>query len=178
MRKFLFILLLLFAERSFSQHVDSLFLSKDTLHQVTVQAFLSNKNWKDVPASVTVINQKELSNISTTFLLPAINAVAGVRMEERSQGSYRLSIRGSTLRSPFGVRNVKIYWNEIPLTDGGGNTYLNLVDVNQLTGAEIIKGPSARMYGAGTGGVLLLKSNQPFLAATANIFNENTGPGL
>ena len=177
MRKILFILLLLFAERSFSQQVDSLFQSKDTLHQVSVQAFLSNKNWKDVPVSVTVINQKELSNISTTSLLPAINAVAGVRMEERSPGSYRLSIRGSTLRSPFGVRNVKIYWNEIPLTDGGGNTYLNLVDVNQLTGAEIIKGPSASMYGAGTGGVLLLKSNQPFLSATANIFNTSVSGG-
>ena len=47
---------------------------------------------------------------------------------------------------------MKVYWNEIPLTDGGGNTYLNLVDLNELTGAEIIKGPAASTYGAGTGG--------------------------
>jgi iron complex outermembrane receptor protein len=46
-------------------------------------------------------------------------------MEERSPGSYRLNIRGSSLRSPFGVRNVKIYYNNIPFTDPGGNTYLN-----------------------------------------------------
>jgi iron complex outermembrane receptor protein len=83
-------------------------------------------------------------------------------MEERSPGSYRLSIRGSTLRSPFGVRNIKFYWNDIPFTDGGGNTYLDLIAPDQLTSAEVIKGPAASMYGAGTGGAVLLKSVQPF----------------
>jgi len=170
-------MLLFFTVKGFSQQVDSSFQVKDTLQEVTVQAFFSNKNRKDVPASVAVITQKELQNISTSSLLPSINSVSGVRMEERSPGSYRLSVRGSTLRSPFGVRNVKIYWNEIPLTDGGGNTYLNLVDVNQLTSIEIVKGPSASMYGAGTGGVLLLKSAQPFLAISKNIFTASLSTG-
>ena len=42
-------------------------------------------------------------------------------MEERSPGSYRLSIRGSLLRSPFGVRNVKLYLDDFIFTDAGGN---------------------------------------------------------
>ena len=79
-------------------------------------------------------------------------------MEERSPGSYRFSIRGSLLRSPFGVRNVKFYWNGLPITDGGGNTYLNLFDFDAIGGMEIIKGPGASLYGAGTGGVVLLSS--------------------
>jgi iron complex outermembrane receptor protein len=79
-------------------------------------------------------------------------------MEERSPGSYRFSIRGSSLRSPFGVRNVKFYWNGLPLTDGGGNTYLNLLDFGALNSMEIIKGPGGSLYGAGTGGVVLLQS--------------------
>ena len=83
-------------------------------------------------------------------------------MEERSPSSYRLSIRGSLLRSPFGVRNIKVYWNDIPLTDGGGNTYLNLVDINTITGVELVKGPAASSYGAGTGGAVLLYSAQAF----------------
>ncbi len=169
--------MILFAGRCFSQQTDSLIQAKDSLQEVTVQAFLSNKNRKDVPVSVAVITQKELQNISTTSLLPSINTITGVRMEERSPGSYRLSVRGSTLRSPFGVRNVKIYWNEIPLTDAGGNTYLNLIDVNQLTAVELIKGPSASMYGAGTGGVLLLRSAQPYLAKSTNTFNASLSSG-
>ncbi len=165
---------------SFAQqkNVDSLKLNTDSsLSDVVVTAFQSKIKWKDAPVAVALISQQQLQNISTTSLLPAINAVAGVRMEERSPGSYRLSIRGSTLRSPFGVRNIKIYWNDIPLTDGGGNTYLNLIDINNLTGAEIIKGPSASMYGAGTGGVLLLKSSQPFLISPTNSFNASVSSG-
>jgi iron complex outermembrane receptor protein len=83
-------------------------------------------------------------------------------MEERSPGSFRLSIRGSLLRSPFGVRNTKIYWNEFPLSDATGNTYLNLLDLSQINAAEIIKGPASSIYGAGTGGVVLIKSLLPF----------------
>jgi iron complex outermembrane receptor protein len=79
-------------------------------------------------------------------------------MEERSPGSYRFSIRGSSLRSPFGIRNVKVYWNGLPLTDGGGNTYLNLLDFNSIGSMEIVKGPGGSLYGAGTGGVVLIRN--------------------
>ncbi|MDE3145122.1 MAG: TonB-dependent receptor [Bacteroidota bacterium] len=180
MKLFFYFLFTCICYSSFAQqrNIDSLKRNTDSsLNEVVVTAFQSKVRWKDAPVSVAVIMQKDLQNISNTSLLPAINAVTGVRMEERSPGSYRLSIRGSTLRSPFGVRNVKIYWNDIPLTDGGGNTYLNLIDVNQLTGAEIIKGPSASMYGAGTGGVLLLKSSQPFLPSFSNSFNASVSGG-
>jgi iron complex outermembrane receptor protein len=82
-------------------------------------------------------------------------------MEERSPGSFRLAIRGSSLRSPFGVRNVKFFWNGLPLTDGGGNTYFNSLDFNSVNQIEVIKGPSGSLYGAGMGGVLLLNSSVP-----------------
>lgn len=128
------------------------------LQEVVVNAFQSHKNWKAVPAAIAVIGTKEIGRYSGASLVPVLNTVPGIRMEERSPASYRLSVRGSLLRSPFGVRNVKVYWNDIPLTDAGGNTYLNLVEMSQLTGAEIIKGPAASVYGAGTGGALLLES--------------------
>lgn len=140
------------------------------LQEIVVNAFLSHQHWKAVPAAVAVITSKEMNRYSNTSLVAVLNTVPGLRMEERSPASYRLSVRGSLLRSPFGVRNVKVYWNEIPLTDAGGNTYLNLVDINQLTGAEIIKGPAASMYGAGTGGALLLRSSQELSSIKQNHF--------
>jgi len=85
-----------------------------------------------------------------------MNSVAGLRMEERSPGSYRLSIRGSLLRSPFGIRNIKIYLDEFPLTDAGGNTYLNLINATSIHSIQILKGPEGSMFGANTGGVVLL----------------------
>ena len=95
---------------------------------------------------------------SKTSMVNGLNSVAGVRMEERSPGSYRLNIRGSSLRSPFGVRNIKVYWNDIPITDPGGNTYFNQFAWNNFSDIYIHKGPAGSMYGAGTGGLINLNT--------------------
>lgn len=131
------------------------------LNEVIVTAYRSNRTLQLVPAAIGIVETKDLTRFSNTSFLPAMNTIPGVRMEERSPGSYRLSIRGSLLRSPFGIRNVKFYWNGLPMTDGGGNTYFNLLDVQSISRMEIIKGPGTSLYGAGTGGVVLLKSGQP-----------------
>lgn len=128
-----------------------------SMDEVSVKGFETNRKLINVPASVSVLGNRDLQRFGNISLVPVINQVAGVRMEERSPGSYRLSIRGSLLRSPFGVRNVKIYWKDMMLTDAGGNTYLNIVDFNAVGGVEIIKGPAGSIYGAGTGGVMVLK---------------------
>lgn len=101
-------------------------------------------------------------------LLNAINTVAGVRMEERSPGSYRLNMRGSSLRSPFGVRNIKIYWNDIPLTDPGGNTYFNQLTLNSFSEMTFVKSTANTSYGAGTGGQVLIR-NIPAKTSEASV---------
>jgi iron complex outermembrane recepter protein len=129
------------------------------LDEVVVSAYQYNRPLTEVPLAIGLVGQKELNRFGASSLVPVINSIAGVRMEERSPGSYRLSIRGSTLRSPFGVRNVKVYWNDLPFTDPGGNTYLNLFDFSSVQQIEIAKGPGASLYGAGTGGVMLMKNS-------------------
>lgn len=177
MKKLIYFILLLLVQKVNAQKLGFTDTGTDTLQDITVHAFMLNKKWKDAPVAVALISQSEIQRSAPTSLLPALNSVAGVRMEERSPGSYRLSIRGSTLRSPFGVRNVKVYWNDIPLTDGGGNTYLNLIDVSQINTAEVIKGPSSSIYGAGTGGVLLLNSVPSFTENKQNHFNAGITGG-
>ena len=132
-----------------------------TLDSVTVKAFEQQK-----PAAASAVQVYRIpasSDFATkTSLTNGLNAIAGVRMEERSPGSYRINIRGSSLRSPFGVRNSKVYWNDIPVTDPGGNTYFNQFAANSFSSIEIVKNPSASMYGAGTGGLILLNSMTDF----------------
>ena len=193
MKTLLFFAGILFYCSLFAQKDSTKFLTDTTtLQSITVTAFGSNAKWKDAPASVAIINQKQLQQFDNKTLVPVLNTVAGVRMEERSPGSYRLSIRGSLIRSPFGVRNIRVYWNDIPLTDAGGNTYLNLVDINQLSSIEIIKGPASSMYGANTGGAVLMKSDPSspnpkgsknnFIAGVEtgsyNLWNEQAGMEL
>lgn len=132
--------------------------SSRLLREIVIEAYESDRPLSEVPASIAWLKPDVLERYNNTSLLPAVNLVPGVRMEERSPGSFRFAIRGSSLRSPFGVRNVKVYWNGLPFTDGGGNTYLNLLDFSSIGTLEIIKGPGGSLYGAGTGGVILVKS--------------------
>lgn len=126
------------------------------LNEITVRGYLAEQPLLQTPTSVSVLDGSRLREQADVSLLPAINSVPGVRMEERSPGSYRLSLRGSLLRSPWGVRNVKVYVDEFPLTDAGGNTYLNLVDPKGISRLEVLKGPHGSLFGANSGGALLL----------------------
>ena len=148
------------------------------LNEVVIKAYFSKKPILHIPSSVSLIDSQQLSRTLGTSLVAAINTVAGVRMEERSPGSYRLSIRGSLLRSPFGVRNVKVYLNNFPLTDAGGNTYLNLLDATSIKNIEILKGPEASVFGANSGGVILISTaekEKPGAQATASLSTGSYG---
>ncbi len=133
---------------------------RDTVTQlppVTIRAYLSEQPALSVPASIGIINAEQLKLQNPSTLVPALNTVPGVRMEERTPGSYRLSIRGSLLRSPFGIRNVKVYMDDLPFTDAGGNTYLNILDFNSIRHIEILKGPDGSLFGANSGGLVVLQ---------------------
>ncbi|SRR5579871_261490 len=127
-----------------------------TLSEIVIKAYEQNRRLIDVAAPVSFTGQAQLNRFSNMSILPALNITPGVSMEERSPGSYRLNIRGSSLRSPFGVRDVKIYLDDVPLTDPSGNTYLNQLSFYNFQSAEIIKGPAGSLYGANIGGAMLI----------------------
>lgn len=139
------------------------------LTEVEIRAYEGNTGLQQVPAAINIIDQRQLNRLGNTSILQAVNATPGVRMEERSPGSYRLSIRGSALRSPFGVRNVKIYYNDIPFSDPGGHSYFNQLGFYNIGSLEIIKGPAGSIYGAGTGGALLINSGAAYANPGATV---------
>jgi iron complex outermembrane receptor protein len=131
--------------------------STKVLEEVKVYVFEQKRSPLTTPDAF--IRTTDLQRLSSTSFVATLNSMAGIRMEERSPGSYRIAIRGSSLRAPFGVRNTKVYWNSIPFTDAGNNTYISVLEPGLFSGLTITKGPSAGIYGAGTGGVLLFESN-------------------
>ena len=142
-------------------------LKEIELEEVIIKAYEQNIRLKEVPAAINLIGKNVLNSFGPASIISAINTSPGVRMEERSPGSYRFNIRGSSLRSPFGIRNVKVYYNDLPYTNPGGQTFLNQLGYYNFNSIEIIKGPGSSLYGAGTGGVLLIDG-----------MNENDKPGL
>ena len=138
-----------------------------------------------VPASVGTLSRINFNQTDQTSLQNAVNTVPGVIMESRGfGGSHRLSIRGSALRSPFAVRNIKMYLDGIPLTSPDGHAPLEMIDPAEIESLAILKGPTGSIYGSGNGGVLLFKSARAypsrkrfgtqFQFGSYNIFRTNT----
>jgi len=153
MKRLFILFLACFARTATAQIADT-----TQLEQVSVTAYIHHQPLWRTPAAATVISARQMEQQQGTSLVSTLNQAPGVRMEERSPGSYRLSLRGSLLRSPFGIRNVKVYLDELPLTDAGGNTYLNALGLEGFTQLEVLKGPDGSLFGANSGGVLLMRT--------------------
>lgn len=132
--------------------------SAELISEVKIDAYKKPTTYITSTKAVSVVSEVLLHQNTPERMLESINQIAGARMEERSPGSYRISVRGSTLRSPFGVRNIKVYLDDFILSDASGNTYFNLISPELIDRMEIYKGPEGGDYGAATGGTLLLQT--------------------
>ncbi len=124
------------------------------LEVVTVTGFSKGEQINKQSAPIAYLSPKELDKFSPYNPVMAWNTLPGVNLEQRAVSSYRVSIRGSSIRSPFGVRDVKVYWNGLPFTEANGTTALNLLSNTQMQELEVVKGPAGSLFGAGLGGVM------------------------
>lgn len=171
MTKFYFLLSIFSVSFFFSQKKDSVTL----ISEVQIDAYKKSTPFMASTKSVSVVSEQLLSQNTPERMLESINQIAGARMEERSPGSYRISLRGSTLRSPFGVRNVKVYLDDFILSDASGNTYFNVISPELIDKMEIYKGPESGDYGAVTGGTILLQTRKSdHLSANVSIGSYGT----
>lgn len=163
------------ASLAFSQKKDSVV----SIPEVQIDAYQKPAAFISSTKSAAVVSENLLHQNTPERMLESVNQISGVRMEERSPGSYRISVRGSTLRSPFGVRNIKVYLDDFIVSDASGNTYFNVISPELIDRIEIFKGPESGDFGAVTGGTVLLQTaNSEKLSANLStgsygMFNES-----
>ena len=127
-----------------------------------VVGILNKSIYSKVPATIGMVSSGQLMVGDASSLQAGLNTLPGVTLETRGQGgSQRLNIRGSFLRSPFAVRNVKTYLNGIPFSSPDGSSPLELIDASDVEKIEVVKGPAGSIYGSATGGVLNISTLQP-----------------
>ncbi len=134
--------------------------SVQLISEVKIDAYRKPTMLMNSTKSATVAGSNLLNQNQPERLLESLNLLPGAKMEERSPGSYRLAVRGSSLRSPFGIRNIKIYLDDFALTDASGNSYLNLLDPALFSEIEVFRGPESGDFGAVTGGTTILKTTK------------------
>jgi iron complex outermembrane receptor protein len=144
------------------------------MSDITVIGYEDNRKLSEIAAAYAIAPAATLRRFGDDSIVRPMNTLPGIRFEERSPISYRVSIRGSLLRAPYGVRNVKVYWNSITFTDPNGNSPLNALDMNNIGSVEVIKGPAGSVFGAGMGGVLNIKGE----SMPASPVSASVGYGL
>lgn len=179
MKSVLSIFILLFTLALWSAAQEKTRMPADTtalsgkIDEVTITAFRSPYNIFNIPAPVSIITpvQFEIGNSLTT--VEALNQVSGVLMHNGSLNTNRLTIRGIGARTPYATNKIKAYFGEIPLTSGDGETTLEDLENSAISRAEIIKGPSSSLFGAGLAGVVLFYPK----SITANFVQNQTTAG-
>jgi iron complex outermembrane receptor protein len=94
-------------------------------------------------------------------MVSAINQISGVYILSGALNTNRITIRGVGARTLYGTDKLRLYYNDIPITNGSGFSTLESFDLENLSAVEVIKGPKATNYGANLGGAILLNSKQP-----------------
>jgi len=132
------------------------------------------------PYAVTVQGERALRLGNTGFSLEeALQGVPGIHIQNRYNYTVgeRISIRGFGARTPFGIRGITTLVDGIPATMADGQTFLDHLDFGSLGRVEVLRGPSAAMYGNGGGGVLSFQTRPPpdvpIREEATAIFGEN-----
>lgn len=113
----------------------------------------------EVPAAIDVVDSARISEGQARVnLSESLAAVPGLVAQNRQNYAQDLQIssRGFGARSAFGVRGVRLLTDGIPasMPDGQGQAATFNLDVAERI--EVLRGPSAAIYGNHAGGVIAL----------------------
>jgi iron complex outermembrane recepter protein len=114
--------------------------------------------WVETPTAIGVVNTDVQVGDSGLALSETLTRIPGVYTQSvynLNQG-LRLSIRGFGSRAAFGVRGVRVFVDDIPLTMPDGQTDLDALDLALVEQVEVLRGPASALYGNGAGGVLAI----------------------
>jgi iron complex outermembrane receptor protein len=135
--------------------------SSPTLPEVEVRAYGADEQFLDTPGNLSVLTEQDLNRGDRINLAPVLNTVAGVRVDQAFMVDSRLSLRGVGLTANYGIRDIGIYVDNIPLNETDGFARLEGLDPDLLGEAQVIRGPASSLYGAGVGGDILFNTFQP-----------------
>ncbi len=145
---------------------------------VLEEVILYHPTQKNVNLGITassIIREKAFQNFSPVDIPGSVNQISGVYVLSGALNTNRITIRGVGARTPFGTDKLRLYYNDIPVTNGTGSSTLEAFDLENLAGIEVIKGPKGTAYGANLGGAIALRTKDPELVSTGLSNNFTVG---
>lgn len=153
---FILLLILYFSAKAQTKSVKD---SVTILDEVILIDTLTAKNAIGIIPS-QIIGANVFKNYSPVDFISSINQISGVYGLSGSLNTNRITIRGVGSRTAFGTDKLRLYYNNIPVTNGTGFSTIEAYDLENLTSIEIIKGPKGTGFGTNLGGSIILNTKQ------------------
>lgn len=149
------------------------------LEEISVTATRTERTEKEIPAGVETVSKEKIKDTRMFNLKEALTGISGVQSESKNGGyDSRLIIRGAGLKARYGIREIMILLDGVPITDPDGMSRLDFVDSQLVESIDVVKGPNSTLYGANAaGGVINIITRNPFeerKSLTAGYGSDNT----
>ncbi|PUE64141.1 TonB-dependent receptor [Arcobacter caeni] len=118
---------------------------------------------KEISESIAVIDEKTIEDKNILNIQDAIQNVPGViAASSTNSPSPKLVIRGAGLKASYGVREIMIMKDGVPMTDPDSFTRFDFIDMQDVSSIEVQKGPGSINAVNSTGGVIQLITKSVF----------------
>jgi iron complex outermembrane receptor protein len=133
------------------------------LDSISITATKIERESKTVPQSVYVVDEKQIESENATSVNELISKIPGVTAVSKNNGyDSRLIIRGAGLKAPYGVREIMVIRDGVPMTDPDSFTRFDVIDIDDIESVEVYKGPGSIFASNATGGVVFIQSKSVF----------------
>ena len=122
----------------------------------------------------SVLREAALTQFGPVDFASTLNQASGVYLLSGALNTNRITIRGVGARTPFGTDKLRLYYNNIPVTNGTGFSTIEAFDLEDLYAIEVVKGPKGAAFGSALGGAIILK---PGLEADGSRLENNFSVG-
>ena len=130
---------------------------------LSVTATRSARRTRDVPQAIAVVGKEQIADKIVFNMKDVVAGTPGVLIDSKNGGyDARLLIRGAGLKASYGVREIMVLRDGVPLTDPDSFTRLDFVDMQDIERVEIAKGPGNLFSPGSAGGAIQILSRSVF----------------
>ncbi|MHA7817131.1 MAG: TonB-dependent receptor family protein [Pseudohaliea sp.] len=116
------------------------------------------------PFAITAVTREDIQlGRQQIGIDEALTRVPGVFFQNRYNlnQDLRIAIRGFGARAQFGQSGIRIAVDDIPLTTPDGTSQVDDLDMGSMGRVEVLRGPSAALFGTAAGGAINIYSEKP-----------------
>lgn len=140
------------------------------LDEITITDTREERASGEVPQAIAVVGKAELEEKKMFNVKEALQEIPGVFVDSKNGGfDARLIIRGAGLKATYGIREIMVLRDGVPLSDPDSFTRLDFVDTQDIERIEIAKGPGNLFSAGSSGGAIQIFSKSVFDQSANNL---------